>query len=66
MRTTDSDVLINNAGIHNDGLVADAPVESWWANFVTFLTLSLMNVSLTFASYQETNIRGAFIATQGS
>jgi NAD(P)-dependent dehydrogenase (short-subunit alcohol dehydrogenase family) len=60
-----ADILINNAGILNNGLVAEAPAESWWADFVSLLTLSLMNVSLTFASYQETNVRGTFITTQG-
>jgi NAD(P)-dependent dehydrogenase (short-subunit alcohol dehydrogenase family) len=45
--------------------VADAPIENWWADFVSIPILSFMEIFLTFASYQETNVCGTFIATQG-
>ncbi|KAH7370582.1 putative oxidoreductase ucpA, partial [Rhexocercosporidium sp. MPI-PUGE-AT-0058] len=48
-----ADVLINNAGSLNGGTVADTEVDKWWNDFV-------IN-----ARFQETNVRGVFLLTQG-
>lgn len=37
------DVLINNAGSLQAGLISDLPVERWWVDFVSFMTSSAVS-----------------------
>jgi NAD(P)-dependent dehydrogenase (short-subunit alcohol dehydrogenase family) len=56
-----ADVLVNNAASIGGGTVTQQPLDSWWNDFVS--DMSLFRIVLTYS--KETNTRGTFLVTQG-